>query len=121
MAWMSGSSSTTRMRLRVSVATRLHSRPRPGRNGSRPRSFHRGPLPLLDRDGRPLADLGADVELVHQAPDPGQAEARAAALRHRARRIGDAGPLVAGLDDDAEVLAEADAADGDPSLPRVLD
>lgn len=65
--------------------------------------------PFLGRDGRPLAELGGEVELVHEPVDAREAES--GTLRRRASpgdgagRVGDAGPVVAGLDHEADAIA----------------
>src|SRR5690606_1352862 len=96
-------------------------RPRPTRGrgppSPRPARSRRPPLPHDDR--RADADLGGDLEGVHQAAGPGQAEAEPSAGRvpvlHGPLDVGDARALVAGDDLDGRVLARAlvDGADED--------
>src|SRR5690606_6426866 len=76
--------------------------PRPGRS-------RRPPLPHDHR--RTDADLGGDLEAVHEPPGTGEAEAEPPAGRvpvlHGPLEVGDARALVAGDDLDGGVLARA--------------
>src|SRR5690606_22705020 len=77
--------------------------------------------------GRTDADLGGDLEAVHEAPGTGEAEAEPPAGRvavlHGPLEVGDARALVAGDDLDGGVLARAlvDRADDDLSPAGVGD
>src|SRR4029453_3705192 len=87
------------------------------------RSIRLSPPPSPHRHPRTLAEVGRDLELVHQTPRARQAKTQTAggriAILHGAIEVGNSGSVVGGHDLDAALEVILDESEHDLSVQRV--